>query len=60
MISRSNTVWVARMPRTESMMKASLWFPDRMEYSTWLFVLLSASDANTWRGEVIRKTLVPV
>lgn len=46
-ISRSSKTLVARIPRTESKMKAPLRLPERMEYSIWPFMPLSASEANT-------------
>lgn len=48
-ISRSSKLLVARIPRTESKMNASLGSPDTMEYSICPLIPLSASDANTCR-----------
>lgn len=46
-ISRSSNTLVARIPRTESKIKAPLGSPDTMEYSMWPLNPLSASEANT-------------
>lgn len=48
-ISRSSKMLVARIPRTESKMNASLGSPDTMEYSICPLIPLSASEANTCR-----------